>query len=82
MPLVHVPSAVWALPFAALLLAIAVLPLIPRASHWWEHHHHKLIAGLVLGSIVLAYYGLRGFGVAEEDGSHLSAPDGRPFSPC
>ncbi len=68
----NVPSALWALPFAALLLAIATLPQIPRAAHWWEHHHHKLYVGLGLGLVVLAYYGLRGYGLAGEDG-HVSA---------
>ena len=37
------------LPFAALLLAIAVLPLIPRVSKWWDSNLHKLIVSVVLG---------------------------------
>ncbi|MSR59924.1 MAG: sodium:proton antiporter [Planctomycetaceae bacterium] len=40
------------LPFAALLLCIAILPLV--ASHWWEHNRNKgLIAGLLSVTIVL-----------------------------
>ena len=31
----------WLLPFAILLLAIAVLPL--GVPHWWEDHRHKLL---------------------------------------
>ncbi|MBV8316764.1 MAG: hypothetical protein JOZ53_17640, partial [Planctomycetaceae bacterium] len=31
-----VPHLLWTIPFALLLLAIAVLPLVPRAHHWWE----------------------------------------------
>lgn len=68
-----VPSAFWALPFATLLLAIAVLPLMHRAKEWWEHNHHKLIVGLALGAIVLGYYGFRGYGVHTEEGG-TSAP--------
>lgn len=61
------PHALWALPFAALLLAIAALPLLPHASHWWERHSSKLLVGLALGAIVLAHYAFRGFGFHHED---------------
>jgi Na+/H+ antiporter NhaD/arsenite permease-like protein len=57
------PGLIWAVPFAALLLSIAVLPLFPRTSHWWESNRNKLMLGLVLGGLVLAHYGLRGYGV-------------------
>lgn len=43
-------------PFALLLLAIAVLPLLPHASHWWEHNKHKLLIAVALGLVTLAYY--------------------------
>jgi len=44
-------------PFAAMLLAIAVCPLwIP---HWWESNRNKLIVSAVLGLPVLAVYGVR-----------------------
>jgi hypothetical protein len=29
-------------PFALILLAIAVGPLVPQASHWWDDNLHKL----------------------------------------
>ncbi len=35
------------IPFAILLLCIAVLPLV--AEHWWESNRNKLIVALVLG---------------------------------
>ena len=57
-----VPHVAWTLPFAALLAAIAVLPLIPAAHHWWEHNPNKLLVGLGLATVVLGYYGLRDFG--------------------
>lgn len=59
------PNVLWCLPFAILLAVIAVLPLLPRTSHWWEHHRNKLAIGLILGGIVLGYYGLRGYGYSE-----------------
>lgn len=57
-----VPGLHWSLPFALLLLAIALFPLVPVAHHWWEKNAFKLVVGLVLGGIVLAHYGLRGYG--------------------
>ena len=45
------------LPFALMLLAIAVCPLwVPR---WWESNRSKLIVAVVLGLPVLAVYGVR-----------------------
>jgi len=45
------------LPFAAMLLAIAVGPLwVPR---WWEPNRNKLLASAVLGLPVLLFYGVR-----------------------
>ena len=45
---------VWTvLPFVALLLCIAVLPL--AAPHWWEHNKNKGIVAAVLGVPLAAY---------------------------
>jgi Na+/H+ antiporter NhaD/arsenite permease-like protein len=52
----------WTLPFVLILLAIATLPLVGRASHWWEANRNKLAVAVGLGLVVLAYYGLRGAG--------------------
>jgi Na+/H+ antiporter NhaD/arsenite permease-like protein len=50
---------VWmALPFAAILLAIAVLPLAPHASHWWENNRSKFYVAGGLSLLTLAYYAL------------------------
>jgi Na+/H+ antiporter NhaD/arsenite permease-like protein len=47
----------WAvLPFVVLLGAIAVLPLAPGLSHWWEHNSSKLLVAGCLGLTTLAYY--------------------------
>ena len=57
-----VPALGWSLPFALLLLAIAVLPIMPVAHHWWERNTFKLAISLVLGSVVVGHYALRGYG--------------------
>ena len=52
------------LPFLALLLCIAVLPLV--AGHWWEHNRNKAIVVALL-SVPLVAYQLLAFG---EVGQH------------
>jgi len=65
---VEVPGYLWVWPFAAMLLTIAVFPLLERTRHWWEHNRNKLVVSCVLGSITLIYYGTRGYGLkAGED---------------
>ena len=44
------------LPFAILLVSIAVLPLIPPASHWWDSNLHKFYVAGGLGLLSLAFY--------------------------
>jgi len=46
------PHPVMILPFAALLLCIALMPFIHK--HWWEHHYPKVALGL--GLITVIYY--------------------------
>src|SRR5438552_4370528 len=41
------------LPFVALLLSIAVLPL--AAGHWWEHNRNKAIVAGSLAAVVAVY---------------------------
>lgn len=48
----HLPS-LSVLPFAAMLIAVAVMPL--AAGHWWEHNRNKAIVAAVL-SVPLAIY--------------------------
>jgi|CXWL01.1.fsa_nt_gi Na+/H+ antiporter NhaD/arsenite permease-like protein len=63
----HSPSLIWASPFLALLLCIAILPLTRKLSHWWEHNQNKLIVGLVLGVVTLGHYMARDHGVGLHD---------------
>ena len=37
------------LPFVAMLACIALLPIIPKTSHWWEKESSQLSVALVLG---------------------------------
>jgi len=53
----YVPPVPAVIPFALLLLAIALLPLIPATSHWWEHNSSRFLVAMVLASITLFYYG-------------------------
>ncbi len=56
------PPLYAALPFALLLLAIAVLPL--KAHRWWENNTNKLILALVLGLPTATYLSYNGAGMA------------------
>jgi len=54
------------LPFAFMLLSIAILPLwIP---HWWERNRNKLLVACVLGLPVLTLYVIRGPGALVRTG--------------
>jgi Na+/H+ antiporter NhaD/arsenite permease-like protein len=43
-------------PFVLLLAAIAVLPLLPVAAHWWESNLHRFYVAGGLAAMTLAYY--------------------------
>ncbi len=44
------------IPFICLLLAIAILPLIPFTHHWWENNMNRLAMAIGLGWLTLFYY--------------------------
>jgi Na+/H+ antiporter NhaD/arsenite permease-like protein len=46
----------WTAPFVMLLLAIAVLPLVPATAHWWHRNSSKLLVACALGAATLVYY--------------------------
>jgi Na+/H+ antiporter NhaD/arsenite permease-like protein len=52
------PGIVMVLPFALLLGAIALLPLIPATEHWWESNLHRFYVAAGLGILTLGYYAL------------------------
>jgi Na+/H+ antiporter NhaD/arsenite permease-like protein len=57
-PAVIAPPLWTVVPFVLLLAAIAVLPLIPATSHWWESNWNRFVVAMSLGLVVLAYYAL------------------------
>ena len=61
------PSMMAGLPFVGLLLCIAILPLVPRLSHWWHCNRNKLMVSAVWGLITLIYYLFRGTGFGHGD---------------
>jgi Na+/H+ antiporter NhaD/arsenite permease-like protein len=50
------PPLYMLVPFAVLLLAIAVLPLIPRTTAWWGSNLHRFYVAGGLGLLTLLYY--------------------------
>ena len=48
----HLIPAWMLIPFAVMLLGIAILPLLPKVGEWWEHNLHKLYVSLLLGTPV------------------------------
>jgi Na+/H+ antiporter NhaD/arsenite permease-like protein len=52
----HAPPVLAVIPFAGLLLSIALLPLIPFTSHWWENNKNRLGLSLTLAGGTLLYY--------------------------
>ncbi len=52
---VHALWMVGTVPFVALLLLIAVLPLVPRTAHWWHHNSSKAIVSLTCAAATAAF---------------------------
>ena len=68
-----IPTVLWTWPFIAILLAIAIFPLLKATHHWWEQNSSKLLVAVILGTITLGYYYFRDYGVEvhhEEDTPH------------
>ncbi len=53
--IVHPPYPM-VVPFALLLGAIAVLPLLPLTEHWWESNLHRFYVAAALGAVTLIYF--------------------------
>ncbi|QDT99849.1 sodium:proton antiporter [Gimesia aquarii] len=69
------PAFYSVIPFAALLLCIAFLPLIHKTEEWWEHNKNRLLVAVSLGLVTLLYYTfLYGHGVVDHGTHELSEP--------
>lgn len=55
---IEAPNIWTVIPFALLLGAIAILPLIPATHHWWESNRSKFTVAIGLALVSLAYYAL------------------------
>ena len=69
-------SAWWALPFAGMLLSIALLPLL--APQAWHHHQGKVAAGWTL-AFVLPFAAVHGAGTAGHAVAHSLVAEYIPF---
>jgi Na+/H+ antiporter NhaD/arsenite permease-like protein len=54
----HLPPhwGVGILPFVGILGAIAILPLIGAAHHWWEQNRNRLIVSMVFSAATILYF--------------------------
>jgi len=50
-----VPGLAWVLPFAAMLLVVAIVPLVPALAGFWDLNRNKLLVSAVLG-VPVAFY--------------------------
>ncbi len=74
---VRLPALAWAFPFVAMLLCIALLPLMPHAHHWWESNWAKLGVAATLALTTAGYYLFRPFGMLHSDAEgykHVTQP--------
>lgn len=71
----ELPAFYSVIPFAVLLLCIALLPLFHATEHWWEGNWNRFYVAAGLGCVTLAYYALvYGHGVVDHTTHELSAP--------
>jgi len=69
---VYIPPLLAVLPFVALLLSIAILPLLKSTQHWWHHNKNRFLVAATLGFVTLAYYGILHPGGLSNHFTHLS----------
>jgi len=69
-------SAIWAIPFAGLLLSIAILPL--ATPHLWHHHFGKIAAGWALAFLIPCAL-MFGFGLTFHELMHTLLLEYIPF---
>ena len=77
------PHIFWVWPFVAILLSIAILPLLRKTHHWWEENRSKLLVSAILAIATLGYYQFRGYGVVvhHEEEAHREVTHVEPGAP-
>lgn len=72
----ELPATWWigVLPFAGLLAAIAVFPLIPAIAHWWHSNLNRYIASLAVAALALGYIAATSGAKGVGDALHHSIP--------
>jgi Na+/H+ antiporter NhaD/arsenite permease-like protein len=51
------PPPLWSIaPFVLILAVIALFPLLPKVSRWWEHNRNKFLIAVGLAAVTLAYF--------------------------
>ena len=63
-----------ALPFAALLGAIAVFPLLPPVARWWHSNLNRYVVSLVVSGLALAYIGIEHGAIGVGNALHHAIP--------
>jgi Na+/H+ antiporter NhaD/arsenite permease-like protein len=74
---VRLPGLLWVSPFVAMLLCIALLPLLPHAHHWWESNGAKLGVAVTLALVAAGFYLFRPAGMLHSDAAghkHVTEP--------
>ena len=62
-------SMLWVIPFAGMLLSIAVLPMV--AHHWWENNRNQFLVSMGWATPILGYLGWLIF--AQGDPGHVAS---------
>lgn len=61
-------SPLWVIPFAGMLLSIAVLPMV--AHHWWENNRNQFLVSAMWATPILGYLG---YLIANGDPGHVAS---------
>ena len=71
-----IPETWWlgVLPFAGLLAAIAVFPLVPAIAHWWHSNLNRYVVSLLVAGLALAYIGVEHGALGVGNALHHAVP--------
>ncbi len=55
-PAILAPPYWTIIPFAVLLVSVAVLPLLPAVANWWHANRNRFLVAMILSAVTLGYY--------------------------